>query len=91
MILMDEAQKQLDAAAAKYRRAYNRGYGLSERGEIDKAQAILDRANAEYNAAKAAFEATRRRQEGLPNPCIHTPSRCNGGGYDGCACGPYPS
>lgn len=25
-----------------------------------------------------------------PNPCIHTPSRCNGGGYDGCACGPYP-
>lgn len=26
----------------------------------------------------------------LPNPCIHTPSRCNGGGYDGCACGPYP-
>ena len=26
----------------------------------------------------------------LPNPCIHTPPRCNGGGYDGCACGPYP-
>lgn len=25
-----------------------------------------------------------------PNPCIHTPSRCNGGAYDGCACGPYP-
>jgi hypothetical protein len=21
--------------------------------------------------------------------CIHTPARCNGGGYDGCACGPY--
>jgi hypothetical protein len=19
--------------------------------------------------------------------CIHTPARCNGGGYDGCACG----
>jgi hypothetical protein len=26
----------------------------------------------------------------LNTACIHTPSRCNGGGYDGCACGRYP-
>lgn len=29
----------------------------------------------------------RRKHLALPNPCIHIPSRCNGGGYDGCACG----
>ena len=54
-MLMDTAQTALDEAAAKYRRAYNRGYSLSEQGEDRKAQRILDRANAEYDAAKRVF------------------------------------
>jgi hypothetical protein len=59
MIVMDDAQRKLDAAAAKYRRQYNRGYSLSERGKDVAAQAILDRANVEYDAAKAAFAKAR--------------------------------
>ena len=59
MKIMDKAQRDLDAAAAKYRRAYNRGYAMSERGDAERAQAILDRANREYDAAKAAFAKTR--------------------------------
>ena len=55
MIIVDKAQRDLDAAAAKYRRAYNRGYAMSERGDAVRAQAILDKANREYDAAKAAF------------------------------------
>jgi hypothetical protein len=60
MKVMDKAQRELDAAAAKYRRAYNRGYGLSERGHAYQAQVVLDKANAEYDAAKAAYAAARK-------------------------------
>ncbi len=42
----------LEKAAAKYRRAYNRGYLLEQQGDWEKAQKILDKANAEYKAAK---------------------------------------
>lgn len=59
MIIVDQAQKDLDKAAAKYRRAYNRGYAMSERGDADKAQKILDKANREYDAAKAVFAKAR--------------------------------
>ena len=55
MRVMDKAQRDLDAASAKYRRAYNRGYGLSERGDYEAAQKILDKANREYDVAKARF------------------------------------
>jgi hypothetical protein len=59
MIIVDAAQKKLDAAAAKYRREYNRGYAMSERGDSERAQAILDKANREYDAAKAEFAKAR--------------------------------
>jgi len=59
MKIMDKAQRDLDAAAAKYRRSYDRGYLLSQKGEDERAQRILDRANAEYDAAKAAFAKAR--------------------------------
>lgn len=59
MILMDQAQRNLDDARRKYRRSYNRGYSLSERGYAEKAQSILDRANAEMKAAEAAFARAR--------------------------------
>ena len=62
MIIVDQAQRDLDKAAAKYRRAYNRGYAMSERGDYERAQALLDKANAEYDAAKAKFAAIREEQ-----------------------------
>ena len=58
-IIVDQAQRDLDAARAKYRAAYNRGYKLSEKGQDVQAQRILDKANAEYNAAKEAFAKAR--------------------------------
>jgi len=62
MKINDKAQIDLDKAAAKYRRAYNRGLlTLSEQGYADKAQRILDKANKEYNEAKLAFTLARER------------------------------
>ena len=63
LTIVDNAQRALDTARDKYRRAYNRGYRLSEKGEDVRAQAILDKANAEFAAAKATFAAAR----GLPS------------------------
>ena len=59
MILMDKAQRDLDAAAKRYRKQYDKGYILSQQGEDERAQRILDRANTEYDAAKAAFAKAR--------------------------------
>lgn len=57
MIIQDARQKRLDAAAAKYRRTYDRLFLRSQRAgsaeecaEIDR---LLAQANAEYDAAKA--------------------------------------
>jgi len=55
MILYDDALKKLDAARAKYRRDYDQGYGLSERGDYERAQQILDKANADLRAAEAEY------------------------------------
>lgn len=62
MRLQDAAQSQLDRAAAKYRREYDRGYLLSQQGDSERAQRILDKANREYARAKAIFEATTGRK-----------------------------
>ena len=59
MIVMDQAQKELDQARALYRRRYNRGYSLSEQGHAERAQAILDAANADLRAAEQKFAAAR--------------------------------
>jgi len=63
-ILVDKAQRNLDAASRRYYRAYNRGYLLSQRGDEEKGQRILDRANRDYEAAKLRFRR-ERELEGL--------------------------
>jgi multidrug efflux pump subunit AcrA (membrane-fusion protein) len=59
-IILDEVQRKLDAARAAYRASYNRGYSLSERGESERAQRYLDNANAMLRRAEAEYEAARR-------------------------------
>jgi hypothetical protein len=63
---MDKAQRDLDAAQERYRKQYDRGYLLSQKGEDERAQSILDRANDEWDAAKSAF-AQARRERPVPN------------------------
>jgi hypothetical protein len=55
-------------------------------GQRRNAEKIAAMMNEAWQAEGRLY--TRARADD-PNPCIHTPSRCNGGGYDGCACGPY--
>lgn len=59
-IVVDDVQRKLDAAKAAYRREYDRGYGLAERGSDIEAQRILDRANAKLREAEVEYEASRR-------------------------------
>ena len=59
-IVVDKAQQDLDEARKVYNRAYNRGYSLSERGEVEKAQDILDRANRDLNAAELRYLDARQ-------------------------------
>jgi predicted nuclease with TOPRIM domain len=42
-----------------------------------------------HGLARAAARASGDGTEGAATKCIHTPARCNGGGYDGCACGSF--
>lgn len=58
-IYTDAIQQDLDVARRKHRKAYDRGYLLSQRGEDVKAQRILDAANAALNKAKASYAAAR--------------------------------
>ena len=58
-IVTDGVQQALDAARDAYRRTYTRGYSLSERGEVEKAQSILDRANDDLNAAEQRYLKAR--------------------------------
>lgn len=62
-IIMDEAQAELDKAAAKYRRTYDRLYlramranGPEECNQIDRQLAA---ATMEYDAAKRRFAEAR--------------------------------
>lgn len=59
VIVMDETQRRLDAARAIYRKQYDRGYNLSERGDSETAQRILDNANAALRAAEADYAKAR--------------------------------
>jgi len=61
VIVQDKAQRELDIARDQHRRAYNRGYSLSERGDSEKAQRILDNANAALRAAEERYAELRRR------------------------------
>ena len=65
MIVMDKAQRSLDAARRKYRRAFNRGYSLAARGDDEKGHSILVKANAELKAAEAAFAQARKENAEL--------------------------
>ena len=57
-IVVDKAQQDLDEARRAYHREYNRGYSLSERG-VERAQAVLDRANRDLNAAELRYLEAR--------------------------------
>ena len=61
LIVADDAQRRLDDARSIYRRAYNRGYSLSERGDDAGAQRILDNANAALRRAETIYEQERKR------------------------------
>lgn len=58
-IFNDALQQDLDRARQKYRRAYDRGFLLSQKGEDVEGQRILDAANAAYERAKAGYLAAR--------------------------------
>jgi hypothetical protein len=60
-IVEDDAQRRLDSARAVYRRQYDKGYSLSERGESDRAQRILDQANAALRQAEFGYARSRGR------------------------------
>jgi len=61
VIVQDEAQRRLDAARAIYRKQYDRGYLLSQKGQDETAQRILDNANAALRSAEADYAAARAR------------------------------
>ena len=58
-IYNDALQQDLDAARRKYRRAYDRGFLLSQQGEDVEGQRILDAANRMLAKAEANFAAAR--------------------------------
>ena len=60
-VIVDSAQRRLDQARRNYRRAYNRGYALSEQGDAERAQAILDQANAVLRVAEQEYATARGR------------------------------
>jgi len=59
VIVMDETQRRLDAARAIHRKQYDRGYLLSQKGQDETAQRILDNANAALRAAEEAYAEAR--------------------------------
>jgi len=61
VIVMDETQRRLDAARAIYRKQYDRGFLLSQKGQDEQAQRILDNANATLRSAEEDYAAARAR------------------------------
>jgi hypothetical protein len=62
------------------------GAGLSgERGDV----ATRDGGSPSFPPVASPLNTSPVSRHGGWNPCIYEPARCNGGGYDGCACGPY--
>ena len=71
-IYNDALQQDLDAARRKYRKAFDRGYLLSQKGQAEEAQRVLDAANAalakavsNYAAARAANPVPEWAREGV--------------------------
>ena len=60
-ILVDDAQHELDEARRTFRREYDRGHALSERGLWKRGEAILDAANAKLRRAEERYAAARGR------------------------------
>jgi hypothetical protein len=61
VIVQDETQRRLDAARAIYRKQYDRGYLLSQKGQDEQAQRILDNANAALRSAEEDYAKARAR------------------------------
>jgi hypothetical protein len=59
VIVVDAVQKRLDTARAQHRKLYNQGYSLSERGEYDRAQRLLEMANTALLNAERMYAAQR--------------------------------
>ena len=60
-VLVDEAQRGLDEARRTYRREYDLGHALSERGLWKQGEEILDAANAKLRQAEERYAAARGR------------------------------
>jgi hypothetical protein len=58
-IYCDALRQDLDRARDRHRRSYDRGYLLSQKGQDEEAQRILDAANAAWERAKASYLAAR--------------------------------
>jgi len=56
-IYSDALRQDLDAARQRYRRAYDRGFLLEQKGQ--DGQRVLDAANAAWERAKASYLAAR--------------------------------
>lgn len=59
-IVMDRNYRELEKARKLYRRRWNRGYLMQQRGDHDGGQRVLDKANAELREAEARYPVTRR-------------------------------
>jgi hypothetical protein len=57
-ILVDEAQRELDEARRIYRREYDRGHALSERGLWKQGEEIVDAADAKLRRAERRLNQT---------------------------------
>jgi hypothetical protein len=60
-ILVDEAQCKLDEARRIYRREFDRGYALCQRGLWQQGEAILDAADAKLRLAEKRYASARGR------------------------------
>jgi hypothetical protein len=71
-IYNDALQQDLDRARQKYRRAYDRGFLLSQKGDDVEGQRVLDAANRMLAKAEANFAAARAAN---PVPSFFTRSQ----------------
>ena len=73
MIYLDKARRDFDTAQERYRRAYNEGLNLAERGYDERAQRLLDAANREFDAAKAALATGTQGEPGSCRDALTNP------------------
>jgi hypothetical protein len=60
-ILVDDAQHELDEARRTFRREYDRGHALSERGLWKQGEEMVDAADAKLRLAEERYAAARGR------------------------------